>query len=118
MTDTKFPNPGGNCLPDGCPNPKINFVGAFEWLILHIAAIECTRAAEKISASEYARRAGYKRGFFTRATPWCIPGFGLDGMMHSEETWRTWNARPEVDRRSEWDAMRGIQRRKALGLTA
>lgn len=60
-------------------------------------------------------RLGYDDRYFHNR-PWRIPDFGINGYMHSLGDWRTWNARPEAERRTQWDALTMVERRSARGL--
>ncbi len=96
------------------PDP-FNQVEVNRWMIAHIAALEQEREGRRINATQAALELGYSESFF-RGHPWRIPGFGITGTLHSLAAWRSWNERPEIDRKLEWDNMPLDQRRKARGI--
>lgn len=97
------------------PDPACDLVGSLRWIMDHVEALEQEKAERRVGASEAARQLGYGDSYF-RGRPWRVPGFGLQGTMHSVAVWKAWIARPEVDRRAEWDAMSLKDRRRAQGV--
>jgi hypothetical protein len=69
----------------------------------------------RVSAAEAARQLGFDKGFF-HGRPWRIPGFCLNGHMHSLAAWREWLDQPEAERRAKWDSMPLEERRLARGI--
>jgi len=95
------------------PDPAADLVGYLRWLGDKLESMEAANNGRRVSASEAARVMGYSPSYF-RGKPWRIPGFGASGTMHSMAEWKTWLARPEADRRSEWDSF-GVKERRKLG---
>lgn len=96
------------------PNPA-NIVECNLWIMDHIEALERARDEKRIIAVEAAVALGYAPRYF-RGRAWRVPGFGLNGTMHSLSAWREWLDRPETERRAEWDAMSLKERRKIRGV--
>lgn len=96
------------------PDPALDLIGYLRWLGDRIEALDGERRSEKISARKAAEQLGYHPRFF-HGRPWRIPGFGLDGTIHSLADWEAWAARPEVERRSEWERMPLKEKNKARG---
>lgn len=102
MTDAPLPDP-------------FNQVEVNRWMIEQIVALDRGHAEKRVNASEAARALGYNQKFF-HGKPWRIPGFGLSGFQHSISEWKSWNERPEAERRSEWESMSLRSRRNARGI--
>lgn len=94
------------------PEPT-DIVGSLAWIMDQIEDLKAIRGAERVNLAEAERRMGYRRGYLSK--PWRVPGFGLNGTQHTFEAWCAWVARPEAERRAEWDAMSVPDRRKARG---
>lgn len=101
------------------PNPRENPLAFYEWLgdaaEAILGYIQQQHSGRRVSASEAARELGYNPRFF-HGRPWRIPGYGLKGTMHTLAEWEDWIARPEAERRSEWETMPLNQKRNARGV--
>jgi len=90
-------------------------MGYLDWVGDHIERIERERDEKRINATEAALELGFNSRFF-HGRPWRWPQFGIGGPKYPLSEWRAWTARPEADRRAEWDAMNAIDRRRARGV--
>lgn len=97
------------------PDPAHDLVGALRYVMDALDELRRERDERRIGPTAAARALGYCESAF-RGKPWRVPFFGLHGLMHGLTTWEAWNARPEVERRAEWDAMDIETRRKAQGV--
>ena len=95
------------------PDPADDLVGYLRWLGDMVVSIKEGYKARRVTATEAARTNGYPDTYF-RGKPWRIPGFGASGTRHSMADWDAWLARPESERRSEWDSL-GVKERRKLG---
>lgn len=96
------------------PDPALDLVGYLRWLGDEIEALKLGQSERRLNAAEAATALGYKASYF-HGTPWRIPGFGIRGYRHTLADWQAWAARPEAERRAEWDAMPRTERRRARG---
>jgi hypothetical protein len=80
-----------------------------------LETIERMRDEKRVNALEAARTLGYPERYF-HGKPWRMPNFSQSGSLHALSVWREWMQRPEVDRRSEWEALPLNARRRARGL--
>jgi hypothetical protein len=96
------------------PDPADDLIGYLRWLGAMVESIKEGYKARRVSASEAARVMGYSKSYF-RSKPWRVPGYGAKGTMHSITDWESWLARPEAERRAEWDAMDVRSRRWMTG---
>lgn len=94
-----------------------DILGLLNYIADHIAAKEVAKNSEMITASEFCRRAGYKRGYISNKSPWRTPQFGMSGKLHTTEAWSAWIA-DEIVHRREWDAMGWKKQQELLGITA
>jgi len=99
------------------PDPASDLVGSMRWLMDQIEAMKQSSSGRRLSASAAAEALGYGPRYL-HGKPWCIPGFGLSGNLHTLGAWETWLARPEAERRAEWDAMGIRSRRLARGVAS
>lgn len=97
------------------PDPAQDLIGALRYVMDALDDIRRERDERRIGPTAAAKTLGYCESYF-RGKPWRVPNFGLQGLMHGLSAWETWNARPEIERRAEWDAMDMKTRRKAQGV--
>ena len=93
--------------------PATDVVGSLDWIMDHLVELLRDRDTKRLCASEAARVLGFHERYFGK--PWRIPEFGLHGIRHTLATWKSWLARPEAERRSEWDLLPMQSRRNARG---
>lgn len=96
------------------PDPAVDLIGFLRVMGEQIDSLLEREAERRVTAAEAARTLGYGPRHFD-GKPWRIPGFGAFGTMHALSAWKDWLARPETERRAEWDAMPATQRRKVRG---
>jgi hypothetical protein len=101
-------------IMDAHPNPS-DIVGSLEWIMDRLAFLFDAQGTQRLNASQACAELGYPRGYL-HSRPWRIPGFGANGLPPTRRDWETWLARPEIERRAEWDAMPVAQRRKIRGM--
>lgn len=92
----------------------MDLMGFLRWLGDRVEALERADSSRRMNASQDAAALGFGSRYF-HGKPWRIPEHGLHGMLHPLSVWKDWAARPEADRRAEWDAMNAIDRRRARG---
>ena len=104
------------------PDPATDLVGALRWIMdsfeklnADIVAIHAGQDERRVNATDAAKALGFPPKYFHN-TPWRVPGFGAEGRYYTLATWRAWVARPEADRRAEWDAMSLPVRQKVRGV--
>lgn len=95
----------------GRPDPAADLVGSLRWIMDRLDALEAREGERRLSASAAAVALGFGRNYLLK--PWRQPGFGANGTRHALSAWVAWLARPETERRAEWDAM-SIKARRAV----
>lgn len=91
-----------------------DIVGSLAWIMEEITALRRERQERRVSAAEAAESLGYGREYF-HGKPWRIPGFARNGTYLSLAEYQAWDARPEAERRAEWDAMPLHERARLRG---
>ena len=89
-------------------------VGSLAYIMEQLDELRRERDQERLTASEAARAYGFNDRYFHNH-PWRVPQFGQFGTMHTREVWDAWMARPEIERRAEWDAMDAKTRQQYRG---
>jgi len=100
-------------MSDARPDPALDLVGSLRWIMDRLEVQEHERGERRVSARRAALLMGFSDNYLHQ--PWRIPGFGAAGTRHSLSDWKEWLARPEAERRAEWDTMPVGQRRRARG---
>ena len=78
--------------------------------------------AQRFSVSELASLQDCSPDTLYRC-PWKLPRYGAPDMQGKRRLWlgatvRAWYARPEDERRREWESMSAAERRRAMGKSA
>lgn len=97
------------------PDPGKDLIGYLNWLGDRVEALEAERAERRVSASAAARALGYSEDFL-HGKPWRVPGFGVEGTLHTLSAWRRWlSERTDAERRAAWDALPASERARLRG---
>lgn len=110
----------------GRVDPRKDLLGALEYLIeqqeriaAELAEFTSTYALRTVTIDELAEMHGCTAQTM-RNCPWKLPRYGRADIGQAPRRWlmstvRSWYARPEDERRAEWDAMSARERRAVLG---